>query len=608
MEFKLKVLLILILVLTIPILVIGIGSALYYQGILKASIWDENLAQARGVSLHTPTYMDSAMLYLESLADRPLVIKAAEENDTTYLNETAQYAGKTFKSINGTPIFNEVFITDISGNILSNYPDGNSVGKNVLDNPSINQSLRLDKNTVSDGVISSETGAPTVYIAVPIDSSTMSYGSFESHNSVVYGAMVGEINLHNYAMDILGLQVENYQYTYIVNRTGHIMVHSNQAYMSTMKNYSTVPGVQRVLGGEEGVAEQYNPVEHDWRLAAFSPIPKYGWGVVVAMPVSVAYEPITGTMPFLIASIVLMTIIAILLAVYISNYFTKPILGISRATTELPGGDYRKYLPLARKDELGKLARSFDQMAGTIQKDKEAIVAARDRAEEEKNRAELYMDIMGHDINNLNQVAMANLEVLKDSRELPEDLKSMAGHALAAVEGSAGIIENVRKIQRLSSEELPTERIDLDELVNEAIREASKPPDKKVYIRYTGVTGMRVNAASLLKEAFSNIINNAIKYSGPDVRIDIEQKEKSVDGKKYYEVAISDNGPGIPDELKAKLFRRFQRGVTKAHGKGLGLYITKMLVERFGGSVWVEDRVPGDHTKGSKFVVLLPAA
>jgi hypothetical protein len=81
MQFKLKVMLILVLVLTIPILIIGAGSALYYQDVVKRNIWDDNLAQAKAVSLHTPTYMDSAMLYLESLADRPLVVKAAEENN-----------------------------------------------------------------------------------------------------------------------------------------------------------------------------------------------------------------------------------------------------------------------------------------------------------------------------------------------------------------------------------------------------------------------------------------------------------------------------------------------------------------------------------------------
>ncbi len=83
MQFKLKVMLILILVLTIPILIIGVSGALYYQDVIKRNIWDDNLAQAKAVSLHTPTYMDSAMLYLESLADRPLVVKAVEEKNAT---------------------------------------------------------------------------------------------------------------------------------------------------------------------------------------------------------------------------------------------------------------------------------------------------------------------------------------------------------------------------------------------------------------------------------------------------------------------------------------------------------------------------------------------
>jgi signal transduction histidine kinase len=55
--------------------------------------------------------------------------------------------------------------------------------------------------------------------------------------------------------------------------------------------------------------------------------------------------------------------------------------------------------------------------------------------------------------------------------------------------------------------------------------------------------------------------------------------------------------------VKGKLFYRFQRGVTKAHGKGLGLYLARTLVEGYHGKVWVEDRVSGDHTKGARFVV-----
>ena len=50
------------------------------------------------------------------------------------------------------------------------------------------------------------------------------------------------------------------------------------------------------------------------------------------------------------------------------------------------------------------------------------------------------------------------------------------------------------------------------------------------------------------------------------------------------------------------------KGSDKAKGMGLGLYLVKSLVDSYGGSVWVEDRVPGDHTQGARFVVMLPAA
>jgi signal transduction histidine kinase len=69
---------------------------------------------------------------------------------------------------------------------------------------------------------------------------------------------------------------------------------------------------------------------------------------------------------------------------------------------------------------------------------------------------------------------------------------------------------------------------------------------------------------------------------------------------------IDDNGPGIPDDMKERVFNRMQRGDTKASGSGLGLYLVKTLVDSYGGKVWVEDRVKGDYGKGARFMVMLP--
>ncbi len=70
---------------------------------------------------------------------------------------------------------------------------------------------------------------------------------------------------------------------------------------------------------------------------------------------------------------------------------------------------------------------------------------------------------------------------------------------------------------------------------------------------------------------------------------------------------IGDDGPGIPDDFKGVIFNRVLKGTTKAKGIGLGLYLAKSLVGGYGGRVWVEGRVSSDHTKGAKFVVMLPA-
>jgi signal transduction histidine kinase len=116
-----------------------------------------------------------------------------------------------------------------------------------------------------------------------------------------------------------------------------------------------------------------------------------------------------------------------------------------------------------------------------------------------------------------------------------------------------------------------------------------------------------VAADDALPHVFLNIITNALKYSGQqpvsiELRIDPQRK--------IARIAFEDRGPGIPDEYKEMIFDRgFSLDTEKAkRGTGIGLAIVRKLVDRYGGKVWVEDRVEGDHTKGARFVVELPLA
>jgi len=226
---------------------------------------------------------------------------------------------------------------------------------------------------------------------------------------------------------------------------------------------------------------------------------------------------------------------------------------------------------------------------------------------ESKMQAELYVDIMGHDINNLNQIALMNLEMVKDEPGVSDELLDYVETSYRAVQSSSILIENVRKLQKITEGKLEKETVDLNEIIIDCAREAPCPAGKKVKINYAPSNEMPVIGAPLMKEIFCNLICNSIKYSDADVAIDIQASETIQNGRKYYQIAISDNGYGIPDEVKPKIFTRFHRGTKKAHGKGLGLYIVRTLLEKFGGSVTVDDRVPGDNAQGSRFTVALPA-
>ena len=227
---------------------------------------------------------------------------------------------------------------------------------------------------------------------------------------------------------------------------------------------------------------------------------------------------------------------------------------------------------------------------------------------ESKAQAELYVDIMGHDINNIDQAIMGYLEIALDTLNVSEEQKELLEKPIEMIKSSARLIENVRKLQRLKAGEVPYEKIDVGKVLSEVITEFSTVPGRKVAINYQPVTGYMVIANALLKDVFANIVGNAVKHSKGSLTINIVVSKTEENGRKYFRVDIEDNGPGISDELKKKLFMEGKMDQFKAERRGLGLQLVNVLVHIFMGKVWVEDRVPGDHSKGSRFVVMLPEA
>jgi signal transduction histidine kinase len=107
-----------------------------------------------------------------------------------------------------------------------------------------------------------------------------------------------------------------------------------------------------------------------------------------------------------------------------------------------------------------------------------------------------------------------------------------------------------------------------------------------------------------MRAAVSNLIDNAVKYSGTQVKVRVETAK--VDGK-YVALRVRDEGPGIPKTELKHLFKRFYRVpgplATRVKGTGLGLYIVRSVAKRHGGRAWAESDGPG---RGSTFVLQLP--
>ncbi len=229
---------------------------------------------------------------------------------------------------------------------------------------------------------------------------------------------------------------------------------------------------------------------------------------------------------------------------------------------------------------------------------------------ESKSQAELYLDLMGHDISNINQIAMGFLELSIESPALDEETRILISKPLEVLNNSSRLIDNVRKLQKVRAGNTPKKTTDIGQVLLKVKDMHSNIPGRDITINYMPIEGCMVNADEFLTDVFANLLNNSIKHSQGAVIINIMAIKNfyGEDRRIYHKVMIGDNGPGIPDELKALIFNRPLRGATTAKGSGIGLYLVKMLVDSYGGKIWVEDHTYGERSNGSVFIVLLPAA
>jgi signal transduction histidine kinase len=171
-----------------------------------------------------------------------------------------------------------------------------------------------------------------------------------------------------------------------------------------------------------------------------------------------------------------------------------------------------------------------------------------------------------------------------------------------------GTIEQVLRTGRIgaSRRRLNLSRIDLGKVVEqcvERVRILHKVAPEALEYR-PGPAATIVGDAEEVQAAVSNLIDNAVKYSGSEVKVTVETAR--VDGN-YVALRVTDHGPGIEKAELKRIFKRFYRVpgalATRVKGTGLGLYIVRSVAKRHGGRAWAESEGPGH---GATFVLQLP--
>ena len=218
--------------------------------------------------------------------------------------------------------------------------------------------------------------------------------------------------------------------------------------------------------------------------------------------------------------------------------------------------DLDKTVPVIGKDELANLSIEINRMLERIKKSNELIRVL--------NR------ILRHDLLNHLTIIRATLEMIEPK---DDSMERLIKNAIKTIDKSVRLIKDVRELE---SDASPT-------IVN--VREVIEDVIEKYPVKFNLKGDCMCLVDKAIYSVIDNIVNNAIVHGKTD-RVDISIEDKG----EFCEIRIADYGVGIPDDIKHLIFEEGFKYRSK--GSGLGLYIVKKVIERYGGEILVEDNKP----------------
>jgi len=303
----------------------------------------------------------------------------------------------------------------------------------------------------------------------------------------------------------------------------------------------------------------------------------------------------------------------LVLILYLVSRILKPISELTQATSEIKKGNLRYHVEQKSDDELGELTDSFNLMINSIRnfieeqrRLSDELKTANEEIQQRERMKDEFINVAAHEMRTPVQPILGLSELLKAMRhenKLPvtkeEELLDMI---ISNAKRLLLLQENILNVSRIENKllKLNKDQCDLVEIISTAIQDTENQIDKNmVEMRYnpseTNPPLVYADRAKLT-QVVSNLLNNAIKFTqAGSITVDVVKDDNEAI------VRIKDTGAGIHPRVESKLFSKFV--TNSSSGTGLGLFISKSIVEAHGGKISGSNNT---NDKGATFSFSLP--
>ena len=281
---------------------------------------------------------------------------------------------------------------------------------------------------------------------------------------------------------------------------------------------------------------------------------------------------------------------------YGSVHLTKPISELNESVKAISRGDFNRKIPLKQypKDtakyhnELAQLSQHVNQMAEDLR-----------RSDEHRSA---FIANLSHELKTPIASLVGVSDLLADEKLDESTRKDLTGILRSESLRLSRLCDGIVTLTKMERDFEPKKKpLQLDEQIRHAvILITEKWKQKEIDLTFTSRPVYCVTDPDLSMQVWTNLLDNAVKYSSDSVHLMIDIQEENDTAR----VTIADNGIGMSEEDQRHIFEQFYQ-VEHSHvqeGNGLGLAIVKTIVERLGGTITVESELE----KGSVFQVLLP--